>query len=160
MCVESHLRELLEQGFEVAVVKDSTAGPSTRNGAVVIRRRSLTTRLWRTGLDNGPSRQCDGRGWSVSFERTGPPARANRWMPAKRLMFLGRVGRKRVCNCLSGRLPWAAVRLRRGFHVIWWFDRWLALPLAASAGSAPGHGILPDCWGLLAPGWSDLHLRI
>ena len=25
MCVESHLRELLEQGFEVAVVKDATA---------------------------------------------------------------------------------------------------------------------------------------
>jgi nicotinamidase-related amidase len=27
MCVESHLRELLEQGFEVAVIKDATAGP-------------------------------------------------------------------------------------------------------------------------------------
>jgi len=27
MCVESHLRELLERGFEVAVVKDATAGP-------------------------------------------------------------------------------------------------------------------------------------
>ena len=27
MCVESHLRELLEQGFEVAVVVDATAGP-------------------------------------------------------------------------------------------------------------------------------------
>jgi nicotinamidase-related amidase len=27
MCVESHLRDLLEQGFEVLVVKDSTAGP-------------------------------------------------------------------------------------------------------------------------------------
>ena len=27
MCVESHLRELLEQGFEVAVVRDATAGP-------------------------------------------------------------------------------------------------------------------------------------
>jgi nicotinamidase-related amidase len=27
MCVESHLRELLEQGFKVAVVKDATAGP-------------------------------------------------------------------------------------------------------------------------------------
>jgi len=26
LCVESHLRELLEQGFEVAVVKDATAG--------------------------------------------------------------------------------------------------------------------------------------
>ncbi len=27
MCVESHLREMLEQGFEVAVVKDATAAP-------------------------------------------------------------------------------------------------------------------------------------
>jgi len=27
VCVESHLRELLEQGFEVVVVKDATAGP-------------------------------------------------------------------------------------------------------------------------------------
>lgn len=27
LCVESHLRELLEQGFEVAVVEDATAGP-------------------------------------------------------------------------------------------------------------------------------------
>ena len=27
MCVESHLRELLEQGFEVAIVKDATAAP-------------------------------------------------------------------------------------------------------------------------------------
>src|SRR6478672_12137339 len=27
MCVESHLRELIEQGFEEAVVKDATAGP-------------------------------------------------------------------------------------------------------------------------------------
>ena len=27
MCVESHLRDLVEQGFEVAIVKDATAGP-------------------------------------------------------------------------------------------------------------------------------------
>ena len=27
ICVESHLRELLKQGFEVYVVKDATAGP-------------------------------------------------------------------------------------------------------------------------------------
>lgn len=27
LCVESHLRELIEQGFEVIVVKDATAGP-------------------------------------------------------------------------------------------------------------------------------------
>ncbi len=28
LCVESHLRELVEQGFEVAVVKDATAAPN------------------------------------------------------------------------------------------------------------------------------------
>ena len=27
MCVESHLRELIEQSFEVAVAKDATAAP-------------------------------------------------------------------------------------------------------------------------------------
>jgi nicotinamidase-related amidase len=27
VCVETHLRDLLEQGFEVAVVKDATAAP-------------------------------------------------------------------------------------------------------------------------------------
>ena len=27
LCVESHMRELIEQGFEVAVIKDATAGP-------------------------------------------------------------------------------------------------------------------------------------
>jgi nicotinamidase-related amidase len=27
ICVESHLRDLLEKGFEVAVVRDATAGP-------------------------------------------------------------------------------------------------------------------------------------
>ena len=27
ICVESHLRDLLEQGFEVAIIKDATAGP-------------------------------------------------------------------------------------------------------------------------------------
>lgn len=27
MCVESHMRELIEQGFEVAVIKDAIAGP-------------------------------------------------------------------------------------------------------------------------------------
>jgi len=27
ICVESHLRDLLERGFEVAVARDATAGP-------------------------------------------------------------------------------------------------------------------------------------
>lgn len=32
LCVEAHLRELLEQGFEVAVVKDATAGAKVPEG--------------------------------------------------------------------------------------------------------------------------------
>src|SRR5262249_34675804 len=32
MCVESHLRDLLEQGFEVAVAKDATAAPRHPEG--------------------------------------------------------------------------------------------------------------------------------
>lgn len=32
LCIESHLRELLEQGFEVVVVTDATAGPRTEAG--------------------------------------------------------------------------------------------------------------------------------
>jgi len=32
LCVEGHLRELIEQGFEVAVVKDATAGPRLPEG--------------------------------------------------------------------------------------------------------------------------------
>jgi nicotinamidase-related amidase len=32
LCVESHLRELLEQGFEVAVVKDATAAAKLPEG--------------------------------------------------------------------------------------------------------------------------------
>ena len=38
MRVESYLRELLEQGFEVAVAKDATAAP-IRSGAMAIRQR-------------------------------------------------------------------------------------------------------------------------
>ncbi len=43
MCVESHLRDLLEQGFEVVVAKDATAAPDIPSGATAIRRRSSTS---------------------------------------------------------------------------------------------------------------------
>lgn len=52
LCVESHLRELLEQGFEVAVVRDATAGPSTPEGdgylAALINYRYIANALWST----------------------------------------------------------------------------------------------------------------
>ena len=52
LCVESHLRELLEQGFEVAVVKDATAAARLPEGdgylAAIINFRYLANAVWST----------------------------------------------------------------------------------------------------------------
>ncbi|MFQ5467991.1 MAG: cysteine hydrolase [Kiloniellaceae bacterium] len=52
LCVESHLRELLEQGFEVAVVKDATAAAKLPEGdgylAAIINFRYIANALWST----------------------------------------------------------------------------------------------------------------
>lgn len=52
LCVESHLRELLEQGFEVAVVKDATAAAIVPEGngyeAAVTNFRYLANAVWTT----------------------------------------------------------------------------------------------------------------
>ena len=53
ICVESHLRELLERGFEVAVVKDATAGPrhpvwGDGYQAAMINYRFLAHAVWST----------------------------------------------------------------------------------------------------------------
>ena len=53
MCVEAHLREFLERGFEVAVVKDATAGPrhpvwGDGYQAAMINYRYLAHALWST----------------------------------------------------------------------------------------------------------------
>ncbi len=52
LCVESHLRELLEQGFEVAVVKDATAAAKVPEGngydAAIINYRFLANTVWST----------------------------------------------------------------------------------------------------------------
>ncbi|MEE8351179.1 MAG: cysteine hydrolase [Rhodospirillales bacterium] len=52
LCVESHLRELLEQGFEVAVVKDATAAAMLPEGdgymAALINYRFIANALWST----------------------------------------------------------------------------------------------------------------
>jgi hypothetical protein len=85
ICVESHLRDLLEQGFEVAVVKDATAGPRDRRsgrahapgGAMRARLLRLNVGLscdvsnfrneaW-AGVANGT---VEGRLWGVCHERT------------------------------------------------------------------------------------------
>ncbi|MGE0641574.1 MAG: cysteine hydrolase [Thermoanaerobaculia bacterium] len=52
LCVESHLRELLEQGFEVAVVKDATAAAQVPEGdgyqAALTNFRYLANAVWTT----------------------------------------------------------------------------------------------------------------
>lgn len=52
LCVESHLRELLEQGFEVAVVKDATAAAMVPEGdgylAAIINFRYIANAVWST----------------------------------------------------------------------------------------------------------------
>jgi len=52
LCVEGHMRELVEQGFEVAVVKDATAGPRLPEGdgylAALVNFRFLASAVWTT----------------------------------------------------------------------------------------------------------------
>lgn len=52
LCVESHLRALLEQGFEVVVVKDATAGAQLPEGdgyaAALVNFRYLASGVWTT----------------------------------------------------------------------------------------------------------------
>lgn len=53
LCVESHLRELLEQGFEVAVVRDATAAAIIPEGdgylAALTNFRFIANAVWTTG---------------------------------------------------------------------------------------------------------------
>jgi nicotinamidase-related amidase len=52
LCVESHMRELLETGFEVAVVKDATAGAIIPEGdgylAALVNFRMIANAVWDT----------------------------------------------------------------------------------------------------------------
>ncbi len=52
LCVESHMRELLETGFEVAVVRDATAGAKVPEGdgylAALINFRMIANAVWWT----------------------------------------------------------------------------------------------------------------
>lgn len=52
LCVESHLREFLERGFEVAVVRDAVAGPKTPEGdgyaSALVNYRYIANALWTT----------------------------------------------------------------------------------------------------------------
>jgi nicotinamidase-related amidase len=52
LCVESHMRDLLEQGFEVAVVKDATAAAQVEEGdgyaAALTNFRFIANAVWGT----------------------------------------------------------------------------------------------------------------
>ncbi len=52
LCVESHLRDMLEQGFEVAVVKDATAAAQVPDGdgyaAALVNFRFIANAVWTT----------------------------------------------------------------------------------------------------------------
>lgn len=52
MCVESHMRDLLETGFEVAVVRDAVAAPKLPDGdgylAALINYRFMANAIWST----------------------------------------------------------------------------------------------------------------
>lgn len=52
LCVESHLRQFLEEGFEVAVVRDAVAGPKLPEGdgnlSALINFRYIANALWTT----------------------------------------------------------------------------------------------------------------
>ena len=52
LCVESHMREFIEQGFEVAVVRDATAGAKMPEGdgylAALINFRMIANAVWTT----------------------------------------------------------------------------------------------------------------
>ena len=52
LCTESHMREFLEQGFEVAVVKDATAAAKVLEGdgyaATVVNFRFMASAVWTT----------------------------------------------------------------------------------------------------------------
>jgi nicotinamidase-related amidase len=52
LCVESHLRDLVERGFEVAVVRDATAGAKLPEGdgylAALVNYRWLANAIWTT----------------------------------------------------------------------------------------------------------------
>ena len=52
LCTESHMRELLEQGFEVAVIKDATAAAQVEEGdgyaAALVNFRFIANTVWTT----------------------------------------------------------------------------------------------------------------
>ena len=52
ICLESHMRDLIEAGFEVAMVRDAVAGPKNEEGdgyvAAMVNWRFMANGLWTT----------------------------------------------------------------------------------------------------------------
>ena len=69
---------------------------------------------------------------------------------------LGWTGRQPVCHLVRRRAPRTAVRLRCNIHVVWWFGRRVAVPLATQAGATPANGILSDFVCVVAAEWAYL----
>jgi nicotinamidase-related amidase len=65
LCVEAHLRDFLEHGFEVAMVRDATAGTKNEEGdgyqAALVNFRFLAHALWTTQEAVGLMREASGR---------------------------------------------------------------------------------------------------
>jgi nicotinamidase-related amidase len=64
LCVEAHLRDFLEHGFEVAAVRDATAGTRNEEGdgyqAALVNFRFLAHALWTTRETVGLMREASG----------------------------------------------------------------------------------------------------
>ncbi len=105
LCVEGHLRELIEQGFEVAVVKDATAGPRLPEGDGYL--AALVNFRFQCGLDHGRGRRTPQGGRPM----TAPHHRADL---TKRIVP-ERIQRPGIANPKideqGGRKPWHRIRI-------------------------------------------------
>jgi nicotinamidase-related amidase len=76
LCVEAHLRDLLEQSFEVAMVRDATAGTTNEEGdgyqAALVNFRFLAHALWTTEEAVGLMQEAAGA--RSSAEKSRPAA--------------------------------------------------------------------------------------
>jgi nicotinamidase-related amidase len=65
LCVEAHLRDFLEYGFEVAMVRDATAGTTNEEGdgyrAALVNFRFMAHALWTTWEAVGLMREASAR---------------------------------------------------------------------------------------------------
>jgi nicotinamidase-related amidase len=77
LCVEAHLRDFLEQGFEVAMVRDATAGAKNEEGdgyqAALVNFRFMAHALWTTEETVRLMREASGSQVAISVVSNPPP---------------------------------------------------------------------------------------